>query len=607
MRIHRLPPQLISQIAAGEVIERPASVVKELLENSFDASATQIDVEVEKGGVKLIRVRDNGAGIHKEDLLLALARHATSKIASLADIAKVTTLGFRGEALPSIASVSRLSLTSRVDGQRSGWRIGGDGQGLMQQPVPAAHAVGTTVEVRDLFFNTPARRKFLRTERTEFGHIDYLVRCLALGRFDVEVNLRHNQRSVLLLPPTADHGEQERRVSELCGRTFIDNAVYLEQDTADLHLRGWIGLPTFSRSQSDLQYFFVNTRMVRDKLTAHAVRQAYRDVLYQGRHPAFLLYLKLDPALVDINAHPTKREVRFREARLVHNFLTNTLQEVLAGIRPGAQSISFTQVTRPNLTSSADCQATLSATRSTSLSISEPQSRCAQQFMALPVKEQMAGYERLHSQAMPYQLLPNEPCEEKPPPLGYAIAQLHGIYILAENAAGLIVVDMHAAHERITYERLKVSLEQNGILSQPLLVPVTVVVNPRDVQSVEENHELFAKLGLEVTPLGPDTVAVRRIPALLVGADVTQLVHDLLADIAKHGMSNRIREALHETLATLACHSSVRANRKLTLLEMNALLRDVERTERSGQCNHGRPTWIQLKLDEVDKWFLRGR
>jgi DNA mismatch repair protein MutL len=383
--------------------------------------------------------------------------------------------------------------------------------------------------------------------------------------------------------------------------------VYLEQETADLHLRGWIGLPIFSRSQPDLQYFFVNTRVVRDKLAAHAVRQAYRDVLYQGRHPAFLLYLTLDPALVDVNAHPTKREIRFREARLVHDFLTNALQEALARIRPGTQSVLPTQVSRPPLPFPANDQATLSTPCAASPSILDRQPICGQQSMALPVNEQMTAYERLRSHVVPYLSEPNEPCDEKPPPLGYAIAQLHGIYILAENATGLVVVDMHAAHERITYERLKISLEQNGILSQPLLVPITVVVNPHEVQLVEENNELFTKLGLEVTPLGPDTVVVRRIPVLLSGVDVTQLVHDLLADVAKHGMSSRIHEALQKTLATLACHGSVRAHRKLTLPEMNALLRDMECTERIGQCNHGRPTWIQLKLDELDKWFMRGR
>ena len=595
-RIHRLPLQLINQIAAGEVVERPASVAKELLENSLDAGATRIDVEVEQGGVKLIRVRDNGSGIHNDDLALALASHATSKITSLTDLERLTSLGFRGEALASIAAVSRLVLISRTAGQERGWQLAGDGLET-QPPVPAVHPVGTTVEVRDLFYNMPARRKFLRSERTEFGHLEDMIKRIALSRFEVAIKLHHNRRPAVQLPPASGRAEQEWRLGELCGRAFVDHAVFLEREAAGLRLWGWIGLPTFSRSQTDLQYFFVNGRMVRDKLATHAMRQAYQDVLYQGRQPAVVLYLELDPALVDSNAHPTKQEVRFREGRLVHDFLVSSLQQALAQVRPGQQAGSAPV---------ADNWQTPTADRRLPLARSSAPATAEQRTLTLPVKEQLAAYARLHPEATA-PIPADEPAGGELPPLGYAIAQLHGLYILAENAAGLVLVDMHAAHERITYERFKADLERGGIGSQPLLVPVTVTVSSRELQWVEEQAEVFADLGLEVAPLGPETVVVRRIPAALAGTDVAQLVRDILADLATYDSSNRLREAVHEMLATMACHSAVRANRKLTLAEMNALLRDMERTERSGQCNHGRPTWVQLKLDELDKLFLRGR
>ena len=598
-RIQPLPPQLINQIAAGEVVERPASVAKELLENSLDAGATRIDVEVEQGGIKLIRVRDNGAGIHKDDLPLALASHATSKITSFDDLERVASLGFRGEALASIAAVSRLALISRAAGQERAWKLAGDGLAL-QPPAPVAHPQGTTVEVRELFYNTPARRKFLRSERTEFGHLEEMIRRLALSRFEVEINLQHNRRPAIQLPPAAgDRAAQEWRLGELCGRVFVDHAVFLEREAAGLRLWGWIGLPTFSRSQGDLQYFFVNRRMVRDKLALHAVRQAYQDVLYQGRQPAFVLYLELDPTLVDVNAHPTKLEVRFRETGLVHDFLVSSLQQALAQLRPGEPVIAAVAGDRPQ----APAFAREPPPRSGAAALPAAD---RQRPLTLPVREQLAAYARLH----PEPAEPESPVvtvAAEPPPLGYALAQLHGIYILAENAAGLVLVDMHAAHERIVYERLKADLAQGGIVSQPLLFPVTVAVGPREGRLMEEYADSLAELGLEVAPLGPETVAVRRIPAALAGADVAQLVRDVLADLATHGSSERVRQTLHELLATMACHGAVRARRKLTPAEMNALLREMERTERSGQCNHGRPTWVQLRLEELDKLFLRGR
>ncbi|MEZ5593010.1 MAG: DNA mismatch repair endonuclease MutL [Gammaproteobacteria bacterium] len=633
-RIHRLAPQLINQIAAGEVVERPASVVKELLENSLDAGSSRIEIDIEQGGAKLIKVRDNGCGIHKDDLALALTSHATSKLTQLDELDRIGTLGFRGEALPSIASISRLTLTSRLADDASAWQLQSDGRELNLTPKPAPHPPGTSIEVRDLFYNTPARRKFLRTERTEFGHIEDVVRRIALSHFDVTLQLRHNQRPVAVLRQALEQREQELRVAELCSRGFIEQALWLDHSAAGLRLWGWIGLPTFSRSQPDLQYFFVNARMVRDKLASHAVRQAYQDVLYHGRHPAFVLYLELDPALVDVNAHPAKHEIRFRDARLVHDFLFRTLHQALAATRAGhapaanqTETQADTQVTaqdNPHAAAGHSGQhpsaAPVAAARNYPQKGHYPGQSAGsvgaagsagsssirpQHTLPLPVREQIGLYHRLHGDDSSASTGPDTDTEI--PPLGFAIAQLHGIYILAENAQGLIMVDMHAAHERITYERLKSGLEQDGIRSQPLLVPVSVALTPRELNVLEEQQELLTTMGFGIDRLGPDTVAIRVVPTLLAQTDSAQLLRDVLADLTTHGTSDRVRETLHETLATMACHGSVRANRRLSIPEMNALLRDMERTERSGQCNHGRPTWVQLRLDELDKLFLRGR
>ncbi|WJW74823.1 DNA mismatch repair endonuclease MutL [Thiohalobacter sp. IOR34] len=593
MPIRQLPPQLINQIAAGEVVERPASVLKELLENSLDAGARRLEIDIEQGGVRRIQVRDDGCGIPRQELALALARHATSKIESLDDLERVASLGFRGEALPSIASVSRLTLTSRVDGADSGWRVCGDGSDRVEPPCPAAHPPGTTVEVRDLFFNTPARRKFLRTEATEFRHVEDVVRRIALSRFGVEIQLRHNRRSLWRLPPASGRAEQERRLARLCGAPFVEQSLYVEQQAAGLELRGWLGLPTFSRSQADLQYFFVNGRMVRDRLIAHAVRQAYQDVLYHGRHPAFVLYLDLDPATVDVNVHPAKSEVRFRDSRLVHDVIYRTLHQAIAALRPG-ESDAPSRAAPPAAPPAA-----------------APPS---QQAMPLRVQEQLAGYAALHPPPVAETTAPTaeglaeaEPDADEVPPLGFALAQLHGIYILAQNAAGLVLVDMHAAHERITYEGLKRSLAGEGIRSQPLLVPLTLRVSEREAALAEAQPGVFRELGFEVDRIGPEQLAVRQIPALLREADVAALVRDVLCDLLTHGVSQRLETALNAVLSTMACHGSVRANRQLSLAEMNALLRDMERTERSGQCNHGRPTWLQFGLDELDQLFMRGQ
>ncbi|MBZ4192759.1 MAG: DNA mismatch repair endonuclease MutL [Candidatus Contendobacter sp.] len=592
-RIQRLPPQLISQIAAGEVVERPASVVKELLENSLDAGATRIVVEVEQAGVRLIRVRDNGSGIPPDDLALALTRHATSKIASFDDLQQVASLGFRGEALPSMASVSRLTLTSRVAGQDSGWRISGDGSDTVDEPMPAPHPVGTTVEVRDLFFNVPARRKFLHSERTEFGHIEQGVRRLALIRFTVGFSLAHHRRAVLNLEPATDQAAWTQRVAELCGREFIAASVFADREDAGLRLWGWIGLPEASRPQPDLQHFFVNGRPVRDRVISHALRQAYQDVLYRDRHPAAVLSLELDPTALDVNAHPTKQEVRFREASVVHDFVRRTVQTALAEIRPGAAPSPLIQV----------------GARGGLINRFSPASQSGLPLRG--VQERMSVYGQLHEAApaasapVPTASAAAEP--EPEPPLGYAIGQLHGCYVLAENPAGLAVVDMHAAHERILYERLKTALAEGGLAIQALLVPVTLTVNPAERRQVEEQGDLLTQAGFDVALLGPETVVVRQIPALLGGADIAGLVRDMLADLAAQQTSDRSETAILNLLADLACHGAVRANRRLNLLEMNALLRDLERTDYGGQCNHGRPTWAQLTLEELDRLFRRGR
>lgn len=585
MRIHNLPSQLINQIAAGEVVERPASVIKELVENSLDAGATRIDVDVEQGGLRLLRVRDDGSGIHPDDLALALSRHATSKIATLEDLEQVSSLGFRGEALPSIASVSRFTLTSRCEAVDQAWRIDGEGD-----VAPAAHPRGTTIEVRDLFFNTPARRKFLRTEKTEFGHIEEMMRRIALSRFDVEINLRHNERAVNRWSAARQVSDSEQRIAELCGVEFLASAFRIEHAAAGLRLHGWIAAPTFSRSQADLQYFFVNGRMVRDKLVGHAVRQAYHDVLYHGRHPAFVLYLELDPARVDVNAHPAKHEVRFRDSRLVHDFLFHTVHEALAGARAG--SVGGADVAAPNAPAMAREYA------------ANPGYAGVQQHaIDLSVREQMSTYAALHS--APETVLSEQP-NAAVPPLGYALAQLHGIYILAENSAGLVLVDMHAAHERITYERLKTA-QGTDRQAQPLLVPVSIAVSAREADAAEAQVAWFSEQGFEIDRAGPQQIRVRQVPALLAQADIPSLLRDVLADLLTHGNSLRVEEAQNALLSTMACHGSVRANRRLSLGEMNALLRDMERTERSGQCNHGRPTWRQLSIEELDRLFLRGR
>ncbi|MDE2234712.1 MAG: DNA mismatch repair endonuclease MutL [Gammaproteobacteria bacterium] len=587
MSIRLLSPQLINQIAAGEVVERPASVMKELLENSLDAGASRIDVELEKGGVRILRVRDDGAGIPQQELALALARHATSKIANLDDLERVVTLGFRGEALPSIGAVSRLILTSRTRDAEHAWRIEGDGHGHYSQPQPSSHPPGTSVDVRDLFFNTPARRKFLRSEATEFGHVDGVLRRLALARMDVALHVRHNARGVYALAAAGEQREREQRVAVLLGKEFMAHALYISHAMTGLILRGWIARPVFSRSQPDMQYFYVNGRMVRDKLLAHALKLAYHDVLFHGRQPAYVLYLELDPGRVDVNAHPAKYEVRFRDARLVHDYVFRTVEAALKETMPKAMQEPMPQ-------STAVPQAA-----------SHVRGAYTQQPMALGVAEQLAGYAGLHGDFGAAVDAP--PPDRGIPPLGFALAQLHGIYILAASADGLVLVDMHAAHERITYERMKAALQSGQVACQPLLVPMPVHVSEHEAQLAESHQAALAEVGFVVERRGPETLVIREIPLLLNAEDTAQLLRDLLSDINEHGASLRLQAALERVLATRACHTAVRAHRELTLPEMNALLREMERTPRADQCNHGRPTWKHLSLAELDKLFLRGR
>jgi DNA mismatch repair protein MutL len=626
--IHLLSPRLANQIAAGEVVERPASVIKELLENSIDSGATQVDIDVENGGVKLVRVRDNGCGIDEEDLALSLSRHATSKIAQLDDLEAVGTLGFRGEALASISSVSRLAITSnsgssmddsKGESHSHGWRAETEGRDMAVKILPAPHPRGTTVEVRDLFFNTPARRKFLRTENTEYKRIDEVLRKLALSHFGINFTLRNNGKVVHNFRAAATQLEQERRVANICGATFMENALYVDVEAAGLRLWGWVGLPTFSRSQADLQHFFVNGRSIRDKLVTHAVRQAYQDVMYHGRHPVFVLFLELNPADVDVNVHPTKHEVRFRDSRTVHDFLFRRLHRAVADIRPGNQLLTDTGSGSSDNTIAGNGPASFSHQSPLSLSPQGQDNPTHSGFQSrFPnangnnsvVAEGMAAYQSLHER-LPHSEDINTDTTlvegEELPPLGFAIAQLKGIYILAENAHGLVLVDMHAAHERITYEQMKRAFDSEGIRSQPLLVPVNLAVSQAEADVAEENQPLFDSLGFSLQRAGPESLVVRQMPAMLRDADVEPLVRDVLSDLITHGTSDRIREHLNEIMGTMACHCSVRANRKLGVQEMNALLRDMEATERSGQCNHGRPTWTQITLAELDKLFLRGR
>jgi DNA mismatch repair protein MutL len=582
--IHLLPDHLISQIAAGEVVERPASALKELLENSLDAGADEVTVMLLQGGVKQLRVADNGSGIAPDELTLALTRHATSKIASLDDLERVESLGFRGEALASIASVSRTSIASRIQGERHAWRIAAEG-GTLTPREPAALDVGTVIEVNDLYYNTPARRKFLKTESTEYGHCEEAFKRIALSRPQAGFMLQHNGRAQWRLSA----GMPQKRFAEVLGDDFAEPALLLDESAAGLRLWGMAARPAYSKLSRDAQYFYVNGRFIRDKLVAHAIRQAYQDVLHHERHPAFVLFFELDPSLVDVNVHPTKTEVRFRDSQAVHRFIFHALHKALAS----PVSMGSPVAEQPSQASPF-----------------QPTYPTYQPQIPLRAGEGLSFYQNLFGEqpvapmAMPAQTAPDQPQEY---PLGFAIAQLHGVYVLAQNAQGLAVVDMHAAHERIMYERLKSALDSQSIATQPLLIPVSFHADRLEVATAEEQGAVLRDLGFEIAVLSPTTLAVRAVPLMLKDSDAVALARAVLADIREFGGSRALTERRNEMLATMACHSAVRANRSLTITEMNALLRDMEATERSDQCNHGRPTWFQVSMADLDKMFMRGK
>jgi DNA mismatch repair protein MutL len=581
--IRVLPDLLINQIAAGEVIERPAAALKELLENSLDAGAREVSVQLASGGTKLLKVSDNGLGIGKAELTLALARHATSKIATLDDLERIASLGFRGEALASIAAVSLLTLTSRPRDDKHAWSITVEG-GTVAPPKPAAHEPGTSIEVHDLYFNTPARRKFLKSEATEYAHCDETFKRIVLARPDVAFKLQHNGRAQWHLPAHS----REERINAVLGEDFGAAAIKVEAQSGTTRLTGLIGSPAAARGTRDAQYFLVNGRFVRDKVLAHALRQAYQDVLHHDRHPSFVLSLELDPTRVDVNVHPAKSEVRFRDSQAVHQFVFHAVSRALAGTAGGATDVLPEAAPRP---STAGFAAT-------------------QHRMPLGVAQSNAVYETLFGRAgaaLAASAPPSAETNAELPPLGFALAQLAGIYILAQNEHGLVIVDMHAAHERIVYEKLKSQLDADRIAMQPLLIPVVFNAERIDVATAEDHADTLSKIGFEIAALSPTSLAVRGVPVALKDADAGQLARDVLAEIREFGASRLLIESQNELLSTMACHTAVRANRLLTMTEMNALLREMEITERSGQCNHGRPTWHQFSIADLDKLFMRGR
>jgi DNA mismatch repair protein MutL len=598
LHIQLLSDSLISQIAAGEVIERPASVVKELVENALDAGARRIDVELERGGCGLVRVRDDGCGIDAAEIALALARHATSKIASLDDLEQVATLGFRGEALPSIASVSRLSLVSRSPRESHAWVINAR-DGAVGAPVPAAHGLGTSVEVRDLFFNVPARRKFLRAESTEYQHIVRMLERLALSRFDVAFALAHNGKSVWSFAAAQSSSERLNRLARICGEEFAAHVIELQHETEALRLSGWLASPTFSRSQADLQFTYLNGRFVRDRLLVGAARLAYRDVLFHGRFCAYVLYLDLHPGQVDVNAHPQKLEVRFRDSRRIHDFVFRTLEKVLADTRPSGESSGSAPADWLTGAVSGFAAAGPSQAR---FALPEPAHRTA----ADAYRPYLSPVMEVRDASAPSDRVDGVGAPAASAPLGYAIAQLHGVYILAQSADGMVLVDMHAAHERIMYEGMK-KLLAGQTAQQQLLMPEILHVAPAQADAAESHGQEFSALGFGVTRMGPAQLALRAIPSLLVGRDPAGIVRDVLSDLVDSGHSRRVEESINHLLATMACHAAVRAQRTLSVPEMNALLREMEGTERADQCNHGRPTWVRLSMSELDRLFLRGR
>jgi DNA mismatch repair protein MutL len=577
-QIRVLPSELVDQIAAGEVIERPASVVKELVENSLDSGARHIEIDIERGGVGLIRIRDDGCGIAAEELPLAVSRHATSKIASMDDLETVATLGFRGEALPSIGSVSRLRIASRPAGAERAAEINVDGA-TISAVKPAAHTPGTTIEVRDLFFNVPARRKFVRSDATELSHIARLVERLALSRFDVGFRLRHNGKLLLDAasgdePGIGVENATQARLNAVVSPEFLAQALSLEHQAGPVMLQGWVSLPTASRAQADQQFWFVNGRSVRDRLLMNAVRVAYRDVLYGGRYPAYVLYLTLDPRLVDVNAHPQKLEVRFRDSRQIHDFVFRAIERTLADTKPKTSGVP------------AAALSTWQPTRK--LDFPEPS------------RDPWLIAQAVNESPPPESSNPDQP-------LGVALAQLHGVYILAQNERGLVLVDMHAAHERVLYEKLKAEHGAGDMASQQLMEPIVVELKADELDAVMEGRAEWARAGFSLDALGPSRLALRAIPAMLVGQNAVEIVRAVVRDLGMEAGHHHLDGAVDKFLGTLACRTAIHAHRRLTLPEMNALLRQMEATDRANQCNHGRPTWTRLSLTELDQLFLRGR
>ena len=584
-RIRSLPELLVNQIAAGEVVERPASALKELLENSLDAGARSIAVELAEGGVRRLRVVDDGSGIEPEDLPLAVARFATSKIETLQDLERAATLGFRGEALASIGAVARLAIVSRREGSRHAWRIACEA-GVVSTPEPAALAAGTAIEVEDLYFNTPARRKFLKSEATEFARCEEAFSRIALSRPAVAFSLAHNGRRSSHLPPQDARG----RAARIVGEDFASSAIEVRAESPRLRVEGLVAAPGFTRATREAQYLFVNGRFVRDKVVAHAIREAYADVLHHDRHPAYVLSLELDPALVDVNVHPAKSEVRFRESNAVHQFVFHALSRALA--QPMARIQDGVPFHGAGSAPAAGGSWVPSPSSQQPLAVSQPRMAYEALFATA-----IADERRVQAASAP----------SAAPALGYALAQLHGVYILAQNAAGLVIVDMHAAHERIVYEGLKNALDTATLPSQPLLVPIAMTASAEEVESAAEGRPQLESLGFDVAPAGPRELVIRALPALLADLDATGLLRSVLGEMREYGASRMLVERRNELLATLACHAAVRANRNLTIPEMNALLRQMEETERAGSCNHGRPTWVQFGMADLDRLFLRGR
>lgn len=615
--IRVLPDQLINQIAAGEVVERPAAVVKELVENALDAGSRQIDVELERGGCSLIRVRDDGCGMPSEQLVVALQRHATSKIADFDDLERVASLGFRGEALPSILSVSRMRVVSRTVESGHAWAVSGDGAVNDAKPVPAADPVGTLIEVRDLFYNTPARRKFLKTESTEFRQSQQALQRIALARFDVGFSLSHNQRRSWIMRPAATARERESRIAEVCGQAFVDNAVTLDETRLGMRLHGWVGLPSFARHQPDLQFFYVNGRRVRDRLPSAALRRAFADVMHSTHHPAYVLYLEVDPAAVDVNVHPQKTEVRFRESGQVHDLLFGAVHQLLRRVRPeagGAHQVSLAQDNAASLGLGfaggfGDARPAPAAQISHQQRFRYGHAPAQPGPRALAEAEAIYGGHPSPSGDIPFPDAAG-PLPQADQPLGYALAQLGGVYILAQNDHGLVLVDAHAAHERVLYERYKAQLADGGIALQSLLVPHRLALSEDAADVLEQRRDELAQYGVVFDRVGPAAILVRAVPSLMSADGVEQLLLDLVSDEDRRELDSHFGSALeaqYRVLADVACKAAIKANRRLTLEEMNALLRDMEVTELSGQCNHGRPTWVQIGMTELDRLFLRGR